>query len=41
MEDIQNFNLAVNGKSVDKIEWKGGLAARDQLSKGAIARTKK
>jgi hypothetical protein len=31
MEDVLSFDLAMKGKSVLKIEWHGGLAARDKL----------
>lgn len=41
MEDVQSFDLAIEGKSVAKVEWNGGLAARDQLSKCVSLRVKK
>jgi hypothetical protein len=30
MKDVQNFDLAIAGKSVVKLKWQGGLAARDK-----------
>lgn len=41
MENVQSFDLAIEGKSVAKVEWHGGLAARDQLSKCVSVRAKK
>lgn len=41
MEDVQSFDLVIEGKSVAKVEWHGGLAARDQLSKCVSLRAKK
>jgi hypothetical protein len=41
MEDVLSFDLAIKGKSVAKIEWHSGLAARDRLSKCVSARIKK
>jgi hypothetical protein len=41
MEDVLSFDLAMKGKSVLKIEWNGGLAARDKLRQCVSARTKK
>ncbi len=41
MEDVQSFDLAIEGKSVAKVEWHGGLAARDKLSKCVSLRAKK
>ncbi|MEE3717220.1 hypothetical protein V2H45_10720 [Tumidithrix elongata RA019] len=33
MEDFQHFDLQIDGKSIAKIDWHSGLAARDELSK--------
>lgn len=41
IEDVQSFDLAINGKSVAKVEWNNGLAARDKLSKCVSLRAKK
>ncbi len=41
IEDVQSFDLAINGKSVAKVKWHGGLAARDKLSKCVSLRAKK
>jgi hypothetical protein len=31
MEDKQSFDVAMNGKTLVKVEWNGGLATRDKL----------
>jgi hypothetical protein len=31
MEDKQSFDVAMNGKTLVKVEWNGGLVARDRL----------
>jgi hypothetical protein len=31
MLDVHAFDLALNGKTVAKVEWTGGFAARDKL----------
>ena len=31
MEDTQSFELVMDGKSIAKVGWEGGLAARDKL----------
>ncbi|OYY74840.1 MAG: hypothetical protein B7Y40_02500 [Gammaproteobacteria bacterium 28-57-27] len=33
MEDVASFNLEIDGTSVAKVEWHGGMAARDRLRK--------
>ena len=38
MEDVASFNLEINGISVAKVEWHGGLAARDRLRKCVSAK---
>jgi hypothetical protein len=41
MEDVLSFDLAIEGKSVAKIQWHSGLAARDKLRECVSARTSK
>jgi hypothetical protein len=41
MKDVESFDIAIDGKSVVKVEWNGGLAARDKLRQCVSARTKK
>lgn len=38
MLDIHGFDLAIKGASVAKVDWDGGLAARDTLKKCVAAR---
>ena len=33
MLDVHGFDLSINGKSIAKVDWTGGFAARDQLRK--------
>ncbi len=40
MEDVASFNVQMDGKSVAKVEWHGGLAARDRLRKCVSLRKK-
>jgi len=41
IKDVTSFDLAIKDKSVLKIEWNGGLAARDSLRECESARIKK
>jgi hypothetical protein len=41
MKDVESFDIAVEGKSVAKVEWHSGLMARDKLRECVNARTKK
>lgn len=38
MLDVLGFDLVMKGQSVAKVEWRGGLAARDKLKKCVAAR---
>jgi hypothetical protein len=40
-QDVQEFDLAIAGKSVSKIEWHSGLAAKQKLSACVSARSAK
>ena len=39
MLDVEHFELEMDGKTIAKVDWTGGLAARDQLQK-CVARRK-
>jgi hypothetical protein len=41
MKDIETFDVAIEGKSVAKVEWHSGLMARDKLRECVSARAKK
>ena len=41
LEDVRSFDLSIEGKSVLKIEWNGGLAVRDKFRECEKARVKK
>ncbi|MBE9205564.1 hypothetical protein IQ244_03375 [Nostoc sp. LEGE 06077] len=41
MKDVESFDVSIKGKSVAKVEWHSGLAARNQLRECVNARTKK
>jgi len=41
MEDVASFDLEIDGASVAKVEWHGGLAARNRLRKCVSAKKTK
>ncbi|PZO35801.1 MAG: hypothetical protein DCF19_23140 [Pseudanabaena frigida] len=41
MKDIESFDVAIDGKSVTKVEWHSGLMARDKLRECLNAKAKK
>jgi hypothetical protein len=41
MNDVESFDIAIDGKSIAKVEWHSGLAARDKLRECVSARTKR
>lgn len=41
MNDVESFDIFIEGKSVAKVEWNEGLMARDQLRECVSARITK